>query len=229
MSKPHTPEAIIFDWDNTLTNTWPTIHACLNKAFTEMGHEEWTLEEVMSGKRGIHRSLRDSFPEIFEDRWEEAREIYYNAFKEIHIEHLSPLPDAEAMLEQLKQQDYIVCVVSNKTGTYLREEVNHLGWNKYFYSVVGANDAKKDKPNPEPVKMALDGSGILPSQHVWFVGDSATDLECAFNSGCQPVFFGDTDIPYDMLADDARAYVEQRVGQTFHFRDHPTLIEYFKG
>ena len=64
------PDAIIFDWDNTLVDTWPVIHAALFETFTAMGHVPWTLEET---KARVALSMRESFPKLFGDRWAAAR------------------------------------------------------------------------------------------------------------------------------------------------------------
>tara|TARA_R100001086_G_scaffold137349_1_gene71705 strand:- start:1375 stop:1527 length:153 start_codon:yes stop_codon:yes gene_type:complete len=38
------PRAVVFDWDNTLVDTWPIIHDALNHTFRAWGLREWTLE-----------------------------------------------------------------------------------------------------------------------------------------------------------------------------------------
>lgn len=206
------PKAILFDWDNTLADTWPTIHQALFKTFIAMGHEPWSMEVT---KERVHRSLRDSFPEIFGDRWQEAGDLYLKHFKEIHLTMLDPLMHAEEVLSALKTTDIYVAVVSNKTGENLRLEVDHIGWNQYFSKVIGAKDAKQDKPSILPVLMALDGSGITPSADVWFVGDSVTDMECAHNAGCVAVFYGDQNLA------DARFKNYQ---PHMHFKTHAELL-----
>ena len=65
------PKAILFDWDGTLVDNWPVIHAALNETLISFGHRPWTLAETMER---VSRSQRDSFPLIFGDRWEAARE-----------------------------------------------------------------------------------------------------------------------------------------------------------
>jgi phosphoglycolate phosphatase len=40
------------------------------------------------------------------------------------------------------------------------------------------------------VEMALQPSGIAPGADVWFVGDTAIDMECALAAGCVPVLLG---------------------------------------
>jgi len=181
MSKQTRPKALLFDWDNTLVNTWPAIHDANNHTLKAMGHEPWTYEETL---QRVRKSMRDSFPELFGDRWEDAAKIFYARFEESHIAQLKPHKGAENLLKALHSKGYYMAVVSNKTGKYLREEADHLGWTKYFQKVLGAGDAQLDKPNPAPVDLALKNSGITRGSDVWFVGDTDVDLECAHNSGC---------------------------------------------
>lgn len=181
MSKPTRPKAILFDWDNTLVNTWPAIHDANNHTLVAMGQAPWAYEETL---QRVRRSMRDSFPELFGDQWEKAAKIFYARFEESHIERLEAHEGAEKMLKALVSMGYYLGVVSNKTGKYLRQEVEHLGWGKYFKKVLGAGDAQLDKPNPAPVDLALEGSGIARGKDVWFVGDTDVDLECAFNCKC---------------------------------------------
>lgn len=178
------PKAVIFDWDNTLVETWPAIHAALTRTFERYGLTPWTFEET---KRRVRKSMRESFPPLFGDRWEEAGTYFIDAFSSIHLDFLKPAVGAEAMLDDLKGRGIYLGVVSNKNGDTLRQEVAHLGWDGYFGRVVGAFDAIRDKPAPDPVHLALTGSGIGCGPDVWFAGDTDIDLECAAAAGCIPV------------------------------------------
>lgn len=184
------PKAILFDWDNTLVNTWPTIHAALNQTYTAFGKEPWSIEEV---KANVRYSLRDSFPVYFGDRWEEASQYFYEQFERFHLSELAPLAQAEDLLRALKDNGLFVGVVSNKTGRYLRKEVSHLGWDGFFGRLVGAGDATRDKPAPDPVHMVLEGTGIAVDSSVWFVGDSVVDMEIAHATGCSAIMVGSDD------------------------------------
>ena len=53
------PTAILFDWDNTLVNTFPIIYQGLYDTFIAMGMEPWTFEEVKGNKGGIHHSFKE--------------------------------------------------------------------------------------------------------------------------------------------------------------------------
>ncbi|MCW5690696.1 MAG: HAD family hydrolase [Pseudolabrys sp.] len=181
---PPPPRAVIFDWDNTLVDTWPTITRCYNSVFTAFDMVHWTEDETRSR---AHGSLRDVFPKLFGERWEEAREIFFGTFNACHLAALRPLDGAPELLRELVARGLYLAVVSNKTGPALRAEVGHLGWDGLFARVVGATDAPRDKPAPDPVTIALSGAGLRPEDPVWFVGDTVVDLQCAHATGCVPV------------------------------------------
>jgi phosphoglycolate phosphatase len=178
------PRAMLFDWDNTLIDSWAAIQDAQNHTLVAFGLAPWTLEETKARVRG---SMRDSYPALFGDRWREAGEVFYRRFEAKHMDTLRPLAGAAELLEDLAGQGLYLAVVSNKKGDYLRAEAARLGWDRYFGRIVGAFDAARDKPAPEPALMALDGSGIGPGPWVWFAGDACVDLECAARAGCTPV------------------------------------------
>ena len=184
MNLPARPLAIVFDWDNTLVNTFPTIHAAMNVALSAMGQNQWSLAETHEKAR---QSLRDHFPKLFGERWQEAREIFYAAFRRLHLEQIVPMAGAAETLRHLHEAGLPLAVVSNKTGEYLRRESAHLGWDGYFACLVGANDTAKDKPARDPLDKALTAIGLAPSTRIWFVGDADIDMACALNGGCLPV------------------------------------------
>ena len=190
------PKAILLDWDNTLADSWKIIHKSLNVAFRDLGFEEWTLEDVIKGKGGIHHSMRESFPTIFGEKWEQAKNLYYSAFLSCHLQEISLLSGAIETIKLLAKTNAFIAIVSNKTGIHLRNELNHLGISKYFNAIIGATDAEKDKPNKEPLLLALKHSSITEQDFdkVWMVGDSVTDIEAAFNTGVVPVLYGFADV-----------------------------------
>ena len=195
------PRAILFDWDNTLVDSWGTIHEALNFLMRAMGVAEWSLAET---RQRVRLSLREAFPIYFGERWEEARDIYLDRFRAIHLERLTALPGREAMLRLLAGQGIYLGVVSNKTGELLRREVARLGWTELFGSIVGAGDAPIDKPACEPVHLALAPSGVSAGDEVWFVGDTAIDMECARNSGCVAVLLAASPSPEELAREFAR-------------------------
>lgn len=178
------PRAVIFDWDNTLVDSWECIRESYNRTFRHFGMAEWSLEETQAR---VAASMRDSFPAMFGERWPEARDVFTSSFAAIHVDYLKPLPGAGELLERLRARNLLLAVVSNKRGSFLRKEAEIIGWSSHFATLVGADDAAADKPDAAPVHLALAGSGVEPGPEVWFVGDSPIDVQCAVNAGCTPI------------------------------------------
>ena len=182
------PQAILFDWDNTLVSTWEILHRVINLTLAEYKMPLWTLEKV---KSTAHKSSREAFPTLFGDKWEEAREFFYKNFNEFHLEELKTMPDALPLLDFLAKQNIKLGVVSNKKNSILNKEIEFLNWSGFFNTVIGAGDAEKDKPAPDPIFLALDRIGLKASEEIWFVGDTIVDWQAARASGCQPIALGE--------------------------------------
>ncbi|MEZ5669240.1 MAG: HAD family hydrolase [Alphaproteobacteria bacterium] len=176
--------AVLFDWDDTLVDNWPTITLALNAAYAAFGMPTVSIDEA---KRRATRSLRDSFPEIFGAEWERARTIFLDSFAAHHIDGLAVKPGAPELLAMLGQAGVPMAIVSNKNGPYLRAEVAHLRWGGAFRALVGAGDAAADKPDRAVVDLALAGSGLQAGRAVWLVGDTPVDMACALAADCTGV------------------------------------------
>lgn len=182
------PAAVLFDWDGTLVDGWPAIHECMNRVLAAMGRGRWSFEETLERSR---RSLRDSFPELFGGRWEEARDLFYSEYRALHLERLRAVDGAAPLIGALHGLGVRLGVVSNKSGRHLRAEAGHLGWDGFFGGrLVGAGDAERDKPAADPALLALEGTGVAPSRAVWFVGDTWVDVACGRAAGCHTALVG---------------------------------------
>jgi len=181
------PDAVLWDWDNTLVDGWAAIEAGLAATFRAFGMPVWDRTQVLANVRG---SLRDTFPGMFGADWERARDIFYAEVTACHLGVLNPMPGAAAAIAaagRVAPQG----VVSNKQGPLLRAEAAHLGWAGQFGALVGAGDAAADKPDPAPMLMALGEMGVRPSPSVWYVGDTALDMQAARRAGFRAVLLGD--------------------------------------
>ena len=179
------PTVLLYDWDNTLVDAWSGITAALNAAFTAFDLPLWTVDDT---RNRVRVSMRESFPVMFGDRWTDARDIFYHTLTQNHLDHVTPMPGVEAVLRAGTRHPQ--GVVSNKNGTFLRREVTHLGWDRFFGPVIGASDAAADKPDPAPLLMALARMGITPNRSVWYIGDTALDMQAARAAGLTAVLLG---------------------------------------
>jgi phosphoglycolate phosphatase len=180
------PTVLLYDWDNTLVDGWAAIAAALNAVFTVFAMPHWTAEQT---RARVRVSLAESFPKMFGGRWTEARDIFYATLAAHHLVHVRPMPGAADALTA--GMPWPQGVVSNKTGRFLRAEVAHLGWASHFGAVVGAGDATADKPDPAPIHLALTQLAATASPSVWYLGDTALDMQAARAAGVTAVLIGD--------------------------------------
>jgi phosphoglycolate phosphatase len=210
------PKAVVFDWDDTLVDNWNTALTAMNATLTHMGLPAWSDEEA---RRHSGPSARDMFQSLFGDRWEEADKVYYDTFCRLVLQNVRVHDGVVQMLDLLAANGVYLAVVSNKRGPLLRQEVSHLGFDKYFSKIIGAGDAAADKPNPAPLLLSLEDSGVDPGADVWFMGDSHTDMRCALDAHCTPVLIETKTPPEDLLIKNPPAARFKNHGQIMELLD----------
>lgn len=183
---PDRPSLLLYDWDNTLVDGWAGITAALNAAFDAFTLPHWSVRDTRERARV---SMRESFPKLFGPDWERARDIFLGSLSEQHLQHVRPMEGAAELL--IAGSAWTQGIVSNKTGRFLRAEVRHLGWDHHFRTVVGAGDAKADKPDPASILLALENLSIQPDPTIWYLGDTASDMQAARAAGITAVLVGD--------------------------------------
>lgn len=222
-SKLPKPKAIIFDWDNTLVDTWPLIQASIDNTMLAMNRTPWGIEKV---KDNVHKSMRESFPEIFGDDWQKAGEIYKNNYRSMHLKDLFFLPNALELIDKISELGILQFVVSNKIGATLRLEAEKLGVAKKFFALIGSNDAYADKPSKDPVELAILGSDLdLQKDEIWFVGDTIADVECAYNTNCRPIIYADSSIVSKTIPTEFVKSGKNNQGAIATYSDHQEMIE----
>ena len=214
--KLNRPELIIFDWDNTLVDSLELICDSMRETFTKFSLSPMSNSEY---KKHIHMCSRSFIKKHFpKEPHDEVRKVFIDSYRQLAEENITLLPEAKETLEAIKNKDIKMAIVSNKNKILLSMELAKLGLEEYFLSIVGSGDLEEDKPSPLPVFKALKDLGVKPSQEVWLVGDSVTDMAAAHNSQCLPVFFG---------TDDYTSEHYMNCPPKIHFLDHKELLQYF--
>ncbi len=179
-----TPQAVFFDWDGTLVDTLPWLLKAHNHVRGHLGLEAWSVEEF---KHFVRYSSRELYGPLYKERAEEALAVLRAVMEANHLENLHVLPDSLQLLEYLGSREIAVGIVSNKRHEFLLREIDHLGWGHLSRVSIGAGFAEKDKPAADPLLLALRQCGIEPGSHVWYVGDSETDMQTAQAAGCAAI------------------------------------------
>ena len=179
------PKIILFDWDNTLVNNWDPIFYAYKETLKKLSLKIQSREQTLQNAK---YSLRETFPKIFKDDWKKAKKIFYKNFVKVHLKKIKPMPYAEKILKLIKDKNIPSGVISNKDGKLLRKEINKLNWKNYFNVIVGANEAKKDKPSKYPLLLSLKNFSFKINKDIWYIGDNEIDIEFAKKNKCTSVF-----------------------------------------
>lgn len=88
------------------------------------------------------------------------------------------------MLKYLKAQDFPLAVVTTKYKEAAILGLDLFNITLYFDVIIGENDVKHSKPDPEGILCALKK---LNCQEGYYVGDNVTDIQAGKNAGIKTV------------------------------------------
>lgn len=169
-------KVILWDWDGTLVDSFPTIHEAYNKTRSEFGLEPWSFEET---KKNNARSARDVFPEMFGNDAEAAEALFYKTYAELAPSLVKAKSGRGELLKAMSDMGYRHLLISNKRGDILRQECEALGWADYFHAVIGAGDADEDKPSAAPIALAYKKANLAHAPEHYYIGDAPIDAHTA--------------------------------------------------
>jgi len=187
------PDAIVFDWDDTLVSSWYVVKEAVNKTLEAFGRNAWSENEA---RNRIGPPAKVLFTELFgEENWQKADKIFIEAYRSSIKDNIKLYDCAVDILKIAKDNKVKSFIVSSKRGNVLKEEALALGVFDYFDKIVGAGDAPEDKPSNASVCFAMKDSDLdSRKNNIWFVGDGFSDLECSYNAGCKAMLI-ETKLP----------------------------------
>lgn len=173
----------IFDFDYTLADSSQGVIECVNFALKEMGLKTaynkdicrtigLTLGNVFTKLTGQTQNelLINEFRAIFKKRADEVMANYTFIYKFV-----------SDTLKELKDKGNLLGIVSTKFRYRIETILKRERIFDLFDIIVGSEDVKNPKPDPEGVLKVIKKINIPLSKCI-FVGDSVTDAETAKNA-----------------------------------------------
>ena len=174
---------VILDFDGTLADTTGVILNAMQATIKELGLPVRTDEEckAMIGLR-LTEVPSVLFPEC-DLEGELYAQTYRKMFNIFNTEGSVTLyPNVIETLTALKEKGIILTIASSRNNVTLKVYLENLGLEKIVDYVLGGDDVKNGKPNPEAVNMTLDKFGIAPQEAI-VVGDTVFDVRMGLNAG----------------------------------------------
>ena len=168
-------KVILWDWDNTLADTFGAIFAAQNDARVQYGLTPWTKEE---SKAAMNTSGRNLIKDVFgEEKAAEVRSYFLTRYAK-HADALELKDGAKEVLKTAKELGFINILASNKAGPILRNEVSAMGLLDSFDRIIGAEDTDNDKPSKAFTDAAISG---FDTKKIISIGDGKADIQMAHN------------------------------------------------
>lgn len=209
------PLTILFDLDGTLIDSVELILRSKTYAFEARGLPAPSDAEWL---RWLGTPLRNTFARYTDDPAEVDRFIaaYREYQTENHDRLLRPYEGATEALTALRDTGHAIGIVTSKSVELSERGLAQVGLLDLVDTIVGADSTQRHKPDPEPVRVALDRLGATPDRAM-FVGDSVHDMHAGNAAGVATVAALWGPFTRQELLPSAPRYYLDRVG------DLPTL------
>jgi len=166
--------------DGTIVNTGTMIAKTINYVRDNMGLKP--MEEKL-----LLKSLNDpqinapSFfygSEYFTDKQTQLFEQYYHKNCIVGVELYDGM---EEFLQEYSKTNTLT-IATNAHSDFAKKILSHLGVDKYFEMIVGADMVKIPKPHPEMLEKTMQKLGFTKNNSM-FIGDSDKDKLSAISAG----------------------------------------------
>ncbi len=178
-------KAVIFDFDYTLGDSTKGIALSVSYGLERLGHATRGLEEI---RKTIGLSLKDTYVALTGRTDEQEAKQFAAYFKEkadqVMVDHTELYPGVMEVLQKLRTDGCRTGIVTTKFHYRIEQILSKFNAPHLIDLIVGAEDVKIEKPDPEGLLWTIGKLGI-DRDEVLYVGDSLVDAKTAANAKVQ--------------------------------------------
>jgi pyrophosphatase PpaX len=163
---------VLFDLDGTLIDSGQMILASFRHATRTVLAREIPDEELVAATGGA--TIYEQMRAFDRARVDELVRAYREHNEPLH-DRLAAFDGVEELLAHLRREGRRLGVVTSKRRKTVDLAFRVLPIERFFDAIVTADEVKRHKPDPEPVRVALERLGAAADEAA-FVGDSPFDV-----------------------------------------------------
>lgn len=175
---------ILFDFDYTLADSSEGIIASVNYALEQVGEKNADPGKV---RKMIGHSLEDTFGQFIDPADTRKIQSCKKMFMEFAdsgamVRNTVILKEVPETLEWLYENFYSLGIVSTKRRSTIEETLMETELDDFFDVIIGYEDVKQLKPDPEGLLKAVEELGGMINDSI-YIGDSLIDIQTAKSAG----------------------------------------------
>jgi HAD superfamily hydrolase (TIGR01509 family) len=173
---------ILFDWDGTIVDSIQALFETDGAICRQIGvpFDESIFRRTFSPNwRLMYRSLG-----IPEERVDEAVLVWASTF---HADRTRPFPGIENALERLVGAGFALGIVTGGSRAEVEPQLARLSIDGLLTVRVYGHDTTAGKPDPQPLRLALEMAGVSRPEEAVYVGDALDDMRMAAAVGVRGV------------------------------------------
>lgn len=172
-------DTVLFDLDGTLLDSKELIYRSFVHTFEKFYPNHELSDAELDSFFGPPLSV--TFAKYTDDQKQIAEMIdYYRKYNvEAHDELVNLFPGVKETIKYLSKHNYKLGVISAKKSDLVNHALEIFKIKEYFDIVIGQDEVKNPKPNPEGIILA---TKKLKSKRAVYVGDSVSDIEAGKNA-----------------------------------------------
>jgi HAD superfamily hydrolase (TIGR01549 family) len=174
------PKAIFFDVDGTILPFDGVIYH-LQDACRHFNVRVLTKREII--KYTIGYKITESVPKLLSETKKFINEFsdYYMKSYNKDVRSIKPFPYVKGIFNFVRKSKIKIGIVTTKSRSQALVTLNY--YRLPYNLVIGHDDVRKTKPNPEPVLKACGNLKLNPKDCI-FVGDHPFDMQAAKSADC---------------------------------------------
>jgi len=183
---------IVFDLDGTLIDSAPDLVEAVNFALTKLDkptHSQATIQQWIGNGADVlvKRALLNNWHvgEIPDD-FEVAFELFKTYYAEHDWVHSRLYDGILETLQTLKNADFNLACITNKTARFTNPLMETAGLASYFDFIASGDTFAEMKPNPLPLLETAKLFNVAP-ENAWMIGDSINDISAGKRAGFKTI------------------------------------------
>ncbi len=178
-------DGTIFDSEQLVLDSWERIGEKYGIADVRQALTDCIGVNIQKTHEIVHAHYGKDFE--FEKYRKEASTLFHEYVRENGL----PLKKgARELLQYLKENEIPVGLASSTRLAVVEEELRQAGLYDYFQVVVGGDQLKRSKPEPDIYLMTCEKMGAAP-ESAYAVEDSHNGIRAAYSAGMMPIMVPD--------------------------------------